>query len=299
MFDLNYVLRKSHHKCPWFGIPDWGSGSSVGGLKWLECSKAVFDLWNATCEFMRDGGKGSLGAVIEKLNIVVNICHNAAKMLTKFTGNPAFDFAVREPHNAAFKIAPILFELLNADVEMKPICFEPFDLPKQKWDADLIRRKQAKGRKAEVKLALAALAGKASEPIVPLSPKKGYEQCQTCGWYWNYTTTKLEHHTGCKFKGVKMPVEIITPIGYDQCKMCGYYVEEGHPQKHHLSCPIECSKIVDKPCTECSWVPGPYPHSGMKDCPKNAASKEPSSYETDDKCSDSSCLSCYPQHAGK
>jgi hypothetical protein len=295
MFDLNYVLRKSHHKCPWFGIPDWGSGSSVGGLKWLECSKAVFDLWNATCEFMRDGGKGSLGAVIEKLNIVVNICHNAAKMLTKFTGNPAFDFAVREPHNAAFKIAPILFELLNADVEMKPICFESFDLPKRKWDANLLRKKQAKVRRVSAKAALA------SEPTVPLSPKKGYEQCQTCGWYWG-KNIPLEHHDGCKFYGMKMPVEVIKPVkDYDQCKMCGYYVTEGYPQLHHLGCPIACSKIAesDKPCIACGWLPGPSSHSAIKDCPKNAASEEPSAFEPDDKCSDSSCSSCYPQHAGK
>ena len=195
MFDLNYVLRKAHHRCAWFGIPHWGT--SVGGLKWLECSEAVFELWNATCELVQNGKADSLGNVISQLNKVVNICHNAAKMLTKFAGNQAFDFAATQPHNAAFRIAPVLFELLKAPVGVRPIWFEKFDLPKAKWDANLLRRERAKKEAADLKayaakMTIAPPAKK--KPTVPLLPKIGYSQCQSCGWYWN-ETTKLYHHT--------------------------------------------------------------------------------------------------------
>lgn len=260
MFDLNYVLRKAHLRCPWFGIPNWSG--SVGGLKWLECSEAVFQLWNAVC-LLASGGK-DLSLVISQLNKVVNICHNAAKMLTKFTGSITFDYAAQWPNKMAFRITPILFELLKADAGEKSIQFEQFDLPKEKWDADLIRARRGEAsRKLDI-------------------DKTPHGKCPECTLW---VDLKPYHTSICSIQGKGVlpfkPIANIEPVtGHDQCQTCGWYSKKDQkPLGHYSMCPESFKNAA-------SSAPSSY------ETDDNAS-------DGGSKCTDESCSSCHPQQVGK
>lgn len=95
-----------------FGYAGWGhkpvpgGAAGVGGIKWFECATLSWDLWNAVCDFAL--GKAKIDGVLTALNRVVNVCHNGAKMLTKFLPSMReFNIASRDPMMIAVLAAPV------------------------------------------------------------------------------------------------------------------------------------------------------------------------------------------------
>ena len=92
-----------------FGYDGWNG--SVGGVRWYECAESALELWNSVCAYV-NGEKTPIAPMLADLNRVVNVCHNVAKMLTKFVTNvSAFDVASRSPVFIGAMAAPTAYKL--------------------------------------------------------------------------------------------------------------------------------------------------------------------------------------------
>jgi hypothetical protein len=139
---VNYILDKTYRLTPWFGHPQWAVGSGVGGFKWLECGRVSFMLWNAVCAFNEKGTKENLKTVSARLNRVINICHNASKLLTKFGNSSLFDLARDYPSHPLTTAAPIIYDLIKFGRREENVQYVPYDLPDQKWHAETINKRR-------------------------------------------------------------------------------------------------------------------------------------------------------------
>lgn len=110
-----------------FGYIGWMS--SIGGYKWHQCAEGMVRLWNSVCCYANDNEASHLPMLAE-LNRVINLCHNAAKMLTKFTGGvEIFNAASSQPIISGIAAAVPAYKLWSTepqwekDIEFKPVNF--------------------------------------------------------------------------------------------------------------------------------------------------------------------------------
>jgi hypothetical protein len=86
-------------------------GGGYGGVKWGECTEAVFDLRNAIVAFSRTPQEPAMLAVIAAVNRAVHVSHNGNKLLMKLCDGP--EYAACLDHNGLWlmeQVAPLLWQ---------------------------------------------------------------------------------------------------------------------------------------------------------------------------------------------
>ena len=118
-----------------------GWSGSVGGIRWYECAEAALKLWNSICRYFSDSTV-SYQSMLADLNRVVNVCHNGAKMLTKYTcGKNFFDIASKSPIFIGLAAAPTIYKLSNlvrredASIDFKPVEIKTYEQWRAIWTA--------------------------------------------------------------------------------------------------------------------------------------------------------------------
>jgi hypothetical protein len=139
------------HRYVIFAYTGWSG--AIGGIRWYECAEAALGLWNEICAFVNDESADHK-PMLAALNRVVNVCHNGAKMLTKFIGHnvKAFDLASTQPMISALLAGPTAHRVANMPViKYKPIDFTAVKvLSFEEMRAEINKRRIAAGAKAKL-----------------------------------------------------------------------------------------------------------------------------------------------------